>query len=498
MRRLLPIVVIVLCLGDAAAAQTWLIPPVDGPIERRFEYAGVRWEPGHRGIDYFVPEGTAVRAAGAGTIRFAGHIGSVGAVTIDHGGIVTTYSDLSEVHVARGEVVDEGRWIGLSGEAHPGRPGLHLGVKVEGDYVDPLDHLGRLDPRRAIHLAPLAWSPDPPVDRLIPRVDLHAPRSRTARCIEPRAPGDRPPPPNDNVAVAIAGIASKTAGGLDSAIYRRGLGALGYRARDVYRFSYAGVDGDRFHRPYERTHTYRDLRTSAAKLRDLLVRIGRRHPGRGVDLIAHSQGGMVARALLEWSAEAYDARVPQIENLVTFATPHRGTPVADLPRQLGKDTLTGRFVTDGASWLARRGLAIPDPASPAVKQLAPGSPLVKRLAREDVLFGTKVLALAIPHDLIVPADHALYPGEESRVVPVSGWNGHQTIVSSDAGTALAYAFLRGAPPSCGVGGSALGSAISWFEGKVPWLYARAEDRVGGAAARVAGRVLHGVGRVLRR
>jgi hypothetical protein len=72
------------------------------------------------------------------------------------------------------------------------------------------------------------------------------------------------------------------------------------------------------------------------------------------------------------------------------------------------------------------------------------------LASEDVSFGTRVLALAIPNDPVVPADHALYPGEQGRVVPWMGrgLGGHSAIVTSEVARGIAYAFLSDRAPTC--------------------------------------------------
>ena len=122
-------------LPDVATAQQWLIPPVDAPIKRGFELPKGEFGPGNRGVDYAVAEGSSVRAAGGGTVTFAGPVPGTRAVTIDHGaGLETTYTGMAELFVRRGEAVDRGHWIGKSGA------GLHFGVKLDDLYVDPQDY----------------------------------------------------------------------------------------------------------------------------------------------------------------------------------------------------------------------------------------------------------------------------------------------------------------------------------------------------------------------
>ena len=96
----------------------------------------------HRGIDYAAAQGTPVRAAGAGRVRFRGVKGGYGnVVELDHGGgIVTVYGHLSRIapaaragaRVAQGEVIGN---VGMTGLATG--PHLHYEFRVNGAFVDP-------------------------------------------------------------------------------------------------------------------------------------------------------------------------------------------------------------------------------------------------------------------------------------------------------------------------------------------------------------------------
>lgn len=420
------------------------IPPVDAGVIRAFYAPMTAFGPGHRGIDYSVQRGTNARAASSGTIAFAGTVAGTLAVTIDHGGgIETTYSDLSSITVAEGDPVSEGTWIGSAGEAHDGTAGLHFGMKLNGVYVDPASFLVPVDVASAIHLAPVVDVPESMgrfADLLVPAPDAG---SASDGCTNEN--GWRPvtEPPNDHIAVAVAGITSKTRGGVDADIYEPGPEGLGYPPGRVYRFSYAGIDGDDLHTPYDRSDTYGDIRTAAARLRALMIQIGKRHPGAEVDLIAHSQGGIVARTYLTENVDVGDP-LPRVDHLVTFSSPHRGAPAAAQVAPLYEQTVTGRYLLGAARSLARSGAPVPDPYSTAVAQLAPGSELLSDLAREDVAFGTRVLTLAIPNDPVVPADHASLPGAQTKIVaPAGGFGGgHSAIVSSPEALEVARRFLR--------------------------------------------------------
>lgn len=483
-RTLWPLIVCVLIgpWAEPVTARSALpfVPPVEGSIGRRFQAPEVDWGPGHRGIDFIVARGTGVRAAGPGVVAFAGSVASVGAVTVDHGnGLQTTYSDLDEINVLRGESVTQGTWIGRSGMAHESTSlGLHFAVKLRGRYVDPEIYLGAVDLSRAIRLVPTIYTPPAAAgDAFLDALDHRAPR-RT-RCSETSSLPARPPAPNDNIAVAIAGLGSSTEGELSAAMYENDPRSLGYE--DVYRFSYRGHHAPRLHEPYAREDTYGDIRGSARRLRALLREIARRHPDRSVDLIAHSQGGIVARAYLTHVAASFDGRLPRIEHLVTFSSPHTGAPLAGVPAELERSTVTGRWLKDLAARWSRSGGPVPDPASPALEQVAPASGLLHELAREDVLFGTRVLTLGAFNDGVVPADRALMPDEIGRVVGPAGFDGHAGIVGSPEALAMTHAWLRDADPPCpgawdGIG-RIYGRFVSAIETRVPWLYSQLEDKV---------------------
>ncbi|MDP9233965.1 MAG: peptidoglycan DD-metalloendopeptidase family protein [Actinomycetota bacterium] len=466
-----------------AGTAGFLIPPVDAAIARPFEAPPGPYGPGHRGVDYAVPTGTRIRAAAEGTVIFAGSVAGSPAVTIQHDdGVRTTYSVLSRILVHTGDRVHQGEWVGLSGFAHPGQgPGLHFGVKVGNNYVDPTGLFGATDVTEALHLAPLAWRPAPAVERLLALP--HDAGDYRRPCARPAAIGETLPPPDRNIAVAIGGIGSQTAGGVPSDLYGYGPNGLGYSPKRVFWFSYRGIRGPRFHTPYTRADTYGDLRVAARRLRRLMVALGRRFPGADVDLFGHSQGGIVARLYLESQAAAWDPRLPRVAHLVTLASPNEGAPLAEAIRA-ARTSDAGRSVLQAASRWARSGGPLPDPLSPAVGELAPGSPLLTGLARQDVAYGTQVLALAAPLDVVVPADRAGIPGQLNRVVPPNGLSAHSAIVRSESARRIEYSFLRGGPVACRSWwddhGRELGAGIGWIEGRL------------GAAAGTVGRALSGM------
>lgn len=111
-----------------------LQPPASGPVVEGFAPLG-RFA-GHWGTDFAVPTATEVRAADGGIVTFAGVVVGNRTVTIDHGGLKTSYSFLARTLTRPGDRVARGEVIGLSGW-HRGRPSLHFSTRVDGVYVDP-------------------------------------------------------------------------------------------------------------------------------------------------------------------------------------------------------------------------------------------------------------------------------------------------------------------------------------------------------------------------
>jgi len=141
----------------AAPAGEWSAP-VGAPVVRGFAPPERPFGPRHLGLDYGVPPGTPVSAAGDGVVAFAGRVGRAAfAVAVDHGGgRRTTYAYLRRVAVAPGRLVRRGDVLGETGAAGPGHgPGvLHFGYRVAGRPEDPAQLFAVAAPPR-ISLAPL-------------------------------------------------------------------------------------------------------------------------------------------------------------------------------------------------------------------------------------------------------------------------------------------------------------------------------------------------------
>src|SRR6185295_7429913 len=121
--------------------------PVDGArISSGF---GMRFHPVlgysrmHKGIDFAVPVGTPVMAAGTGVVKLAGHLGGYGNyLRIDMGnGWGTAYGHLSRYAsgIHAGSHVHQGQVVAYSGNSGMSTgPHLHYEILQNGDQVNPL------------------------------------------------------------------------------------------------------------------------------------------------------------------------------------------------------------------------------------------------------------------------------------------------------------------------------------------------------------------------
>ena len=80
---------------------------------------------------------------------------------------------------------------------------------------------------------------------------------------------------------------------------------------------------------YDADDTYgRPARAPARRLGEQLAAMHARQPGREVDLIAHSQGGVVVDVFLQHVYDAADPTYPPLGTVVTLSSPHEGAPLA--------------------------------------------------------------------------------------------------------------------------------------------------------------------------
>jgi murein DD-endopeptidase MepM/ murein hydrolase activator NlpD len=118
--------------------------PVDAPhpIVAPYRAPATAYSAGHRGIDVGAPPGSVVRAPDTAIVHFAGVVVDRPLVSLDLGGGVLVSLEPVEPGVQAGDPVARGAVIGILEPGHCADPCLHVGVRIDGDYVSPLRFLG--------------------------------------------------------------------------------------------------------------------------------------------------------------------------------------------------------------------------------------------------------------------------------------------------------------------------------------------------------------------
>lgn len=129
--------------ADPTAPRTghgdWVWPLSGFRLERPFVAPAHRYGPGHRGLDIRAGPQSAVQAPAGGRIAFSGSVAGRGILTIDHGdGLVTTLEPVVS-ELSPGDAVEAGEEVAtltVGGHSDPGA--LHFGVRLDGEYINPL------------------------------------------------------------------------------------------------------------------------------------------------------------------------------------------------------------------------------------------------------------------------------------------------------------------------------------------------------------------------
>ncbi|WP_051821553.1 peptidoglycan DD-metalloendopeptidase family protein [Streptomyces sp. NRRL F-5065] len=134
-------------LGGPLSTEGWT-RPVAGPLGTAYHETGANWVSGyHTGVDFTVPVGTTVRAAGPGTVVKAGVGVSYGnEIVIRHDdGVYSQYAHLSSISVSEGQKVKGGQKVGLSGATgNVTGPHLHFEIRTGPGYgsdISPVPYL---------------------------------------------------------------------------------------------------------------------------------------------------------------------------------------------------------------------------------------------------------------------------------------------------------------------------------------------------------------------
>jgi hypothetical protein len=292
----------------------------------------------------------------------------------------------------------------------------------------------------------------------------------TADCDSDAPPADGTGGSGHRVMV-VAGIDS-SGGAWDRPTVGLDVKALGYyRAEgEVRYFSYQPGGG-----PYTAPDTLHDIDRAAALLLEQLRAMQREEPGREVDLIGHSQGGVVIDVFLGKYYDPADPTLPPLGTVITLSSPHEGAPLATAVQQ-ARSKISGRLVLDDV--VGSNVPGIPPLSSTAVGQLAESSPLVRGLFPHGLPDHVNFTTIGAAGDVVVPADHIAVRGATETVVGtgvVDLPGAHGAIVRDPAALRAVRAALEGRAPPCVSLGTALEGAV------VPVVISRFEHNVGAVA-----------------
>jgi|tagenome__1003787_1003787.scaffolds.fasta_scaffold20974937_3 hypothetical protein len=500
--------------ADATVA-TW-IRPVSGAVVRPFDPPVSRFGAGHLGVDLAAPHGTPVRAAGPGVVSFAGRVARSLHVVVAHAGnLRTSYSFLSTITVHRGDTVHAGQVVGTTGARdgiHDGTV-LHFALRAGDTYVDPMALFRAIDLPSVVHLAPTSEPPHA-VDWRQERGGLLAGLRRdfgsvvhavgrgaaaagsgvaragravvkaalkeaareqpllaavvrgTGRYLSQHCDAHAPPANGEGGSghrlMLVAGIDSSLTGSKNSL----GLPTdkLGYTADEVTNFSYAKDGGD-----YVAADTEGPLVTAARRLADQLRALQRREPGREVDLLAHSQGGVVVEVFLTQIYKSGDPSYPPIGTVVTLSSPLQGDPIATAVAKAERVPADRALLSVAETAQSSVHRVMPPHDAPAVRDLASNSPLMRKLRKSRLPFGIQLTAITASTDWIVPATAATRPGARRATVTPHSFMAHTAILTDRDALQDIRAALEGRPLPCRslvheVGGEVVSTSISEIEG----------------------------------
>ena len=502
-------------------------PPVDAPVVDPFRPPPQPWAPGNRGLEYATAPDTPVLAAADGEVVFAGPVaGSLHVVVLHPDGIRTSYSFLRSISVHRGDHVRQGQPVGLSGERlHFGARVGDVYIDPAGLFGPPEVYLVPEEERRPASEAKeragllkmltdggrrllrvgahgIAWARDTAAtggeavagvagrmagNRLeelrglyhyVRESDpvVHVQRMAGAALAWWKQRGDCTPAgvptprlAERHLAVEVGGLGSSSEAPENgkprkdkAAIFHVDTGALGYAEGDVVRFSYKG--GTTAEHPYAPADTTVDIRQSARRLRTLLERLARENSGVPIDILAHSQGGLVARSALAYEADAGSPRRPPINALVTLGTPHHGANLATAASMFGH-TAGGYGVETAADQVRLPGYEL---RSTSVRQLAETSEFLRRVNDRPLPPDVRVTSIGARGDLIVPSPRTHLAGAHNIVVSPDGSNQHSALPGSSAARREIALAVTGRSPTCQslpdmVTDAAVGEAVGWYE-----------------------------------
>ena len=493
-------------------------PPVSGPVVDGFRLPERPWLPGNRGLEYATISGEEVHAAADGEVIFAGQVGGSLHVTVLHpDGLRTSYSFLASLRVTEGQAVRTGTTLGQAAERlhfgvrdTQGRyldPSLVVGrqpalrAQLTPHVDSSVDAAAREARRRtersffgrvadaagsaagwvgdqaggtveavvstAAMTASLGeWMIKQPVSTAIAWANFGA-----DLFVAVKGPADCTPadvqvgvPSGERVAIVVPGLNQTSFGGPPSLLNTE---ALGLASSDIVRFSYAGgrapaaeLDGavtwddPLLVTTHDNSAPNQAVQRSGEMLAGLIFNVSLLRPDATIEIYGHSLGGLVAIAALNRLQE--QGSLPNVR-LVTLATPHRGSTLA----QIG-DAFSLLPETD----VVGEVLGLPALGEPVLWGLARGN-------SQKIPSEVPALSVAATTDLMVPPAQSVLEGGRSAIILVDSLRPHEAITEAPAATREMSLFLAGQPAACKV------AARRVFETVLPFVFDRVHNVITG-------------------
>lgn len=338
------------------------------------------------------------------------------------------------------EVIDAG-WQGLRAL---GAEVAQLVDRLEPVVAAVIERMRTLGERLSVAAAAVAGEVARAVTEVIDRVVEFAEQLYVRLTSCPQPPPKAHPRGSGNLVVAVAGLGSSVRlrrNGTLTPSFHLDAAVLGYRRTDVSYFSYRAESAT-----YGALDTTGDLHEKARLLGRHLQQLAATHPGRRIDLVAHSQGGVVVDLFLAEVYRGHEDEYPTVANVVTFASPHEGTPLAALADAVHRQPMLD---------LAARTLADAPLEATALHQLREGSPTIRGIPREGFPRRVRFLSIAGSEDAAVPSSSADPPVGSKTVVQVGAplsTDDHTGILRDADALSAAQAHLSGGHPvdSCGL------------------------------------------------
>jgi hypothetical protein len=175
--------------------------------------------------------------------------------------------------------------------------------------------------------------------------------------------------------------------------------------------------------------------------------------------------------------DASDPTFPPIGTVVTLASPHQGSTLARATVDL-RNSITnfGPRALDPIEHF----FPVPPSTSPAVRQLAEGSPTMRTLWRHGLPDHIDFTSIGGNDDVVVPANRIHVPGGTEATVTVAGIDDHGAVHRDPTALRAVRTALEGRPPPCTSVLEGLRSAIE------PVLIDRLESELSGLAVGLAG------------